>query len=65
VWAAGGASLVAGLATAVRAAPLHRRLERGRDPATFAALLRVDRVRLGATAVAAVAALGAALTADG
>jgi hypothetical protein len=62
VWAAGGASLVAGLATAARAAPLHRRLEHGRDAATFTALLRVDRVRLGATAAAAVAALGAVLT---
>jgi hypothetical protein len=63
VWVAGAASLVAGLTTATRGAPLHRRLARGRDEATLAALVRADRVRLMAAAVAAGAALGAVLTA--
>jgi hypothetical protein len=63
VWAAGAASLVAGLTTATRGAPLHRRLARGRDQADLAALLRADRVRLAAAVVAAGAALGAVLAA--
>ena len=61
VWVAGAASLVAGLVTATRGAPLHRRLASGRDESTFAALVRADRVRLAAAAVAAGAALGAVL----
>ena len=48
--------MVAVLATALVAAPVHGRLGRGRDSALEARLRRADAVRLLAAVVAAVAA---------
>lgn len=54
---------LAGLTTAVLAAPQHGRLGRdGRDATRMTALLRADRIRLNGTLIAAVAALAAVLT---
>lgn len=54
---------LAGLTTALVAAPLHGRLARdGREAARVRTLLRADRVRLAGTLIAAIAALVAVLT---
>lgn len=62
VWVAtAGLAATVGI-TALGAAPLHRRLGRGHDPALARALLRVDRARLGAVLLAATAAVAALAT---
>ena len=54
------AAAVAVLVTATVGAPVHGRLGAGRRPALFDRLLRADRLRLAAAAVAALAATLAA-----
>ncbi len=53
------ATAVAFAVTAAAAAPAHARLSTGHDPGRITALLRVDRVRAAASAVALAAAVGA------
>ncbi|GAB2586709.1 hypothetical protein Aab01nite_51220 [Paractinoplanes abujensis] len=53
------ATAVAFTVTAAAAAPAHARLGAGHDPGRIATLLRVDRIRAGASAVALVAAAAA------
>ncbi|MBL7254012.1 hypothetical protein [Paractinoplanes lichenicola] len=53
------ATAVAFTVTAAAAAPAHARLGAAHDPGRIATLLRVDRIRAGASAVALVAAAAA------
>jgi hypothetical protein len=60
VWVAGTGAAGAALVTAVRAGPLHGRLAHGYDAELVRSLVRADRLRLVAAAVAVAGAVSAA-----